>query len=50
MENNAEQEDFIKVTEDLRRMIYEKEFYLKVELAKKEPDTAIALSFQKNIN
>lgn len=47
---NAEQEDFIRVTEDFRQIIYEKELYLKVELAKKEPDTTIALSFQKNIS
>ena len=47
---NAEQEAFIKVTEDLRQIIYEKELYLKVELAKKDPDTAVALSFQKDIS
>ena len=47
---NTEQEAFIKVTEDLRQIIYEKELYLKVELAKKDPDTAIALSFQKDIS
>ena len=47
---NAEQEAFIRATEDLRQTIYEKELYLKVELAKKDPDTAIALSFQKNIS
>ena len=38
------------MTEDLRQIIYEKELYLKVELAKKDPDTAIALSFQKDIS
>ena len=38
---NAEQEAFIRVTEELRQAIYEKELYLKVELAKKEPDARI---------
>jgi len=47
---NAEQEAFIKATEGLRQTIYEKELYLKAELVKKDPDTAIALSFQKNIS
>ena len=47
---NDEQEAFIKATEDLRQTIYEKELYLKAELVKKEPDTAIALGFQKNIS
>jgi hypothetical protein len=47
---NAEQEAFIKATEDLRQTIYEKELYLKAELAKKDPDIAVALSFQKNIS
>jgi hypothetical protein len=47
---NAEQETFIKTTEELRQTIYEKELYLKVELAKKEPDNATALSFQKEIS
>jgi hypothetical protein len=32
---NAEQESFIKATEDLRQTIYEKELYLKAELVKK---------------
>jgi hypothetical protein len=47
---NAEQEAFIKATEDLRQTIYEKELYLKAELVKKDPDTATALGFQKNIS
>jgi hypothetical protein len=47
---NAEQEAFIKATENLRQTIYEKELYLKAELAKKDPDTATALSFQKDIS
>ncbi len=47
---NAEQEAFIKATEDLRQTIYEKELYLKAELVKKAPDTATALGFQKNIS
>lgn len=47
---NAEQEAFLKVTEDLRQTIYEKELYLKVELAKKEPDKDIALGFQKELS
>ena len=47
---NAEQEAFIKATEEFRQTIYEKELYLKAELAKKDPDTAIALSFQKDIS
>ena len=47
---NTEQEDFIKATEDLRQTIYEKELYLKAELVKKAPDTAVALSLQKNIS
>ena len=36
---NAEQESFIIATEDLRQIIYEKELYVKAELAKKDPDT-----------
>jgi hypothetical protein len=47
---NAEQEVFIKATEDLRQAIYEKELYLKAELVKKAPDTATALGFQKDIS
>lgn len=47
---NDEQEAFIKATQDLRQTICEKELYLKAELVKKDPDTAIALSFQKNIS
>ena len=47
---NAEQEAFIKATENLRQTIYEKELYLKAELVKKAPDTAVALGFQKNIS
>ena len=47
---NSEQETFIKVTEGLRQIIYEKELYLKSELAKKEPDNATALSFQKELS
>lgn len=47
---NLEQEAFIKATEDLRQTIYEKEVYLKVELAKKDPDTTIALGFQKDLS
>ncbi len=46
----AEQESFIKETEDLRQTIYEKELYLKAELSKKAPDNAISLSLQKNIS
>jgi hypothetical protein len=49
-ELNHEQEAFIKATEDLRQSIYEKELYLKAELAKEDPDTDIALSFQKDIS
>jgi len=47
---NHEQEAFIKETEDLRQSIYAKELYLKAELAKRDPDIDIALSFQKNIS
>jgi hypothetical protein len=47
---NAEQEAFIKATEGLRQTIYEKELYLKAELVKKAPDTATALSIQKDIS
>jgi hypothetical protein len=47
---NAEQESFIKATEDLRQTIYEKELYLNAELVKKAPDTAIALSLQNIIS
>ena len=47
---NAEQEEFIKATEEFRQTIYEKELYLKAELAKKDPDTATASGFQKNIS
>ena len=47
---NAEQEAFIRATEALRQTIYEKELYLKAELVKKDPDTTIALDFQKNIS
>jgi len=47
---NAEQESFIRATEDLRQTIYEKELYLKAELVKKSPDLIIALSFQNEIS
>lgn len=47
---NAEQEAFIKATENFRQTIYEKELYLKVELAKKNPDKVIALRFQSAIS
>ena len=47
---NAEQEAFIKITEKLRQVIYEKELYLKVELSKEKPDNATALSFQKQLS
>ena len=47
---NAEQEAFIKATQDLRQTIYEKGLYLKAELVKKDPDIGIALSFQNNIS
>ena len=47
---NAEQEAFIRVTEKSRQIIYEKELYLKVELSKKEPDSATALGFQKELS
>ena len=47
---NTEQEAFIRATEDLRQIIYEKELYLKVELAKQDPNTTIALGFQKDIS
>lgn len=47
---NTEQEAFIKITEALRQKIYEKELYLKVELAKKEPDKDTALIFQKELS
>ena len=49
-ELNHEQEAFIKATENVRQSIYEKELYLKAELAKEDPDTGIALSFQKDIS
>ena len=47
---NAEQEAFIKATEEFRQTIYEKELYLKVELSRKEPDSATALRFQKELS
>ena len=47
---NAEQEAFIKATEEFTQTIYEKKLYLKAELSKKDPDTATALGFQKNIS
>ena len=47
---NVEQESFIKATEDFRQTIYEKELYLKAELAKKNPDTTTALALQKDIS
>jgi zinc resistance-associated protein len=47
---NAEQESFIKSTEDLRQTIYEKELYLKAELVKKSPDLIITLSLQNEIS
>jgi hypothetical protein len=47
---NHEQEAFIKATEDLRQSIYEKELYLKAELVKQDPNTDIALRFQKDIS
>lgn len=45
-----EQKAFIKATEDLRQIIYEKELYLKAELVKKSPDVNIALKFQNAIS
>jgi hypothetical protein len=47
---NTEQESFIQSTEALRQTIYAKELYLKAELSKKNPDTATALGFQKEIS
>ncbi len=47
---NAEQKDFINATEKLRQTIYEKELYLKVELAKKDPDITISLGFQRELS
>ncbi|WP_321494845.1 hypothetical protein [uncultured Desulfobacter sp.] len=47
---NNEQEAFIKATETLRQTIYEKELYLKAELVKQSPDTAVALGIQKSIS
>lgn len=47
---NTEQESFIKSTEDLRQIIYEKELYLKSELAKREPEVATALSLQSSLS
>ncbi len=47
---NTEQEAFIKDTEPLRQTIYEKELYLKAELARKSPDTVTALNIQKSIS
>lgn len=47
---NTEQESFIRATEDLRQTIYEKELYLKAELVKRDPDTAVVLGFQKIIS
>ena len=47
---NDEQESFIQATEGFRQTIYEKELYLKAELAKKRPDVPIALNFQKDIS
>lgn len=47
---NAEQESFIRATEELRQTIYEKELYLKAELVKKAPDTVIALRLQNEIS
>jgi len=47
---NTEQEAFIKDTEPLRQTIYEKELYLKAELARRSPDTVTALDIQKSIS
>jgi hypothetical protein len=47
---NDEQKAFIKATEDLRQIIYEKELYLKAELVKKSPDVNIALKFQDAVS
>ena len=47
---NAEQASFIKITENLRQTIYEKELYLKAELVKKSPDAVTALGIQKTIS
>jgi hypothetical protein len=47
---NAEQEAFIKATENFRQTIYEKELYLKAELAKKLPDKIVALQYQSAIS
>ena len=49
-ELNAEQEAFIEATESFRQAIYEKELYLKAELAKKEPDKGLALQYQNDIS
>ncbi|MBA3028616.1 MAG: hypothetical protein FP816_07380 [Desulfobacteraceae bacterium] len=47
---NTEQEAFIKTTEDIRYTLYEKELCLKIELAKKEPDDALAMAFQNELS
>ncbi|MBU4317725.1 MAG: hypothetical protein KKF30_10675 [Proteobacteria bacterium] len=47
---HAEQEAFIKGSEDLRYTLYEKELCLKTELAKKEPDDALAMAFQNELS
>ena len=49
-ELNAEQEAFIEATESFRQTIYEKELYLKAELAKKVPDKGLALQYQNVIS
>jgi hypothetical protein len=46
----AEQESFIKATENLRYTLYENELSLKFELSKKEPDIAIAMVFQNDLS
>jgi hypothetical protein len=47
---NTEQEAFIKMTEEPRQVIYEKELYLKVELSKNKPDLPTALGLQKELS
>lgn len=41
---------FFKDTQDLRQQIYEKQMALRAELAKKEPDVAVATGIQKELS
>ncbi len=47
---NEERSAFINATQDLRRNIYQKRLELKIELAKKNPDSKKAAALQKELS